>query len=272
MREGATTLQPSSEKSRERRFYREVMVTLNQAQIPFLVGGGHALERYTGVVRHVKDLDIFVRRRHLDSVFAALARAGYKTELCFPHWLGKVSSGKQFVDIIFSSGNGICTVDDDWFEHAVAAELFDVPVRLCPVEETIWCKAFVMERERYDGADIAHIFRACGQHLDWPRLLRRFGAHWRVLLSCLILFGYIYPSDHSTLPEWVVQELVSRLDSEKGYPISRNRVCQGTLLSRIQYRYDVECWGYQDARQLPAGPMTSHEAAQWTAAADDQPK
>jgi hypothetical protein len=27
-------------------------------------------------------------------------------------------------------------------------------VKLMPVEESIWTKAFIMERERFDGADI----------------------------------------------------------------------------------------------------------------------
>jgi len=127
-----------------------------------------------------------------------------------------------------------------------------------------------MERERYDGADIAHILRASGERMDWRRLLQRFDVHWRILLSYLILFGYIYPSDHSSIPEWVMQELLTRLQTEKGNPPSRNRVCQGTLLSRIQYRDDIENWGYGDAPQLPAGPMTPQEAAEWTAAADKQ--
>ena len=127
-----------------------------------------------------------------------------------------------------------------------------------------------MERERYDGADIAHILRACGERMDWRRLLQRFDLHWRILLTYLILFGYIYPSDHSSIPEWVMQALLTRLQTEKGYPPSRNRVCRGTLLSRIQYRDDIERWGYGDARQLPMGPMTPQEAAQWTAAADKQ--
>lgn len=52
-----------------------------------------------------------------------------------------------------------------------------------------------MERERFDGADVAHIILKRGKRLDWGRLLSRFGEHWRVLLSHLILFDYIYPSE-----------------------------------------------------------------------------
>jgi hypothetical protein len=266
------TLQSSSTAGEYRAFYHAVMNRLNECQIPFLLGGGHALKYYTGLTRQLKDLDIFIKRSQLKRAFAALTGAGYRTELTFPHWLGKVYCGDQVVDMLFSSGNGICTVDDDWFKHSVAGIWFNLPVSLCPLEEMIWCKAFVMERERYDGADIAHIFRACGGNIDWQRLLRRFDAHWRVLLSCLILFGYIYPSDHSSIPEWVLQSLLTGLQDEKGLPPSRNRVCRGTLLSRVQYRDDVESWGYVDARQLPAGPLTPQQAARWTAAASDQAK
>jgi len=265
-------VQSSSKISDEHDFYRAVIHTLNRSQIPLLLGGGHALKRYTGLARDIKDLDLFVQHNQLKNAFAALAVEGYRTELCFPHWLGKVCRGEQVVEVIFSSGNGICRVDDDWFKHAVTDVVFEIPVKLCPLEEMIWCKAFVMERERYDGADVAHILRACGGRVDWRRLLDRFDAHWRVLLSCIILFGYIYPSDHSLIPEWLISDLLVRLQKEKAYPPSRNRVCRGTLLSRVQYRDDVERWGYGDARQLPNGAMTPQEAAQWTAAADVQPK
>jgi len=94
-----------------------------------------------------------------------------------------------------------------------------------------------MERERFDGADIAHIIRARGKQLDWQRLLRRFEDYCQVLLSHLILFDFIYPSERSlAIPSWVMGELIERLQAEKGEPLSRNRVCRGTLLSRSQYR------------------------------------
>ena len=48
--------------------------------------------------------------------------------------------------------------------------VLDQPARLVPAEEIIWTKAFIMERERYDGADVAHILRACAD-LDLPLTL-----------------------------------------------------------------------------------------------------
>jgi hypothetical protein len=178
--------------------------------------------------------------------------------------LGKVLAGEVVVDVIFSSGNGTARVDDLWFEHAVAAEVLGIPVRLCPPEEIIWSKASVMERERFDGADVAHLFRACGAALDWPRLLQRFGPHWRVLFAHLVLFGFIYPGERMQVPAELMREMIRRLEAEATAPASDERVCRGTLLSRAQYLVDVEAWGYADARLAKPAPMRAEDVRAWT--------
>ncbi len=249
-----------------REFYVRVLTTLKASGIPFLVGGTYAFKRYTQIARDTKDLDLFVRKSDLDGIFEVLAATGYRTELPFPHWLGKVLCEDDFVDLIFNSANGTDEVDDAWFEHAVEEEVFGIPVRICSPEEIIRSKAFIMERERWDGADVAHLLLSCSEQLDWSYLLERFGSHWRVLLSHLILFGFIYPAERSRIPDWVMQELLHRLQSEMNSTPPTDQLCQGTLLSRAQYLVDVEQWGYQDARLSPQGNMTAEEVAQWTAA------
>jgi hypothetical protein len=97
-----------------RAFYLHVLRTLKQAKAPFLVGGAYALRHYTGVDRNTKDFDIFVRREDYDSIATILKAAGCDTRLAYPHWLGKVTCQSALVDVIFSSGNGISLVDDDW--------------------------------------------------------------------------------------------------------------------------------------------------------------
>src|SRR5215470_17194324 len=162
-------------------FYRQALLTLHTAQVPFLVGGAHALARYTRIERDTKDFDVFVQPRTCDRTLEVLRAAGFHTELTFPHWLGKALCNGDCIDVIFSSGNGVAQVDAAWFTHAVAAQMFGSPVQLCPPEEMLWSKGYVMERERYDGADIVHLLRACSAQFDWQRLLVRFGTHWRVL-------------------------------------------------------------------------------------------
>ena len=247
-------------------FYRQALLALQSAQVPFLVGGAYALARYTGIERDTKDFDLFVHPSTCERALEVLRAAGYHTELTFPHWLGKALCHGGCIDVIFSSGNGIAQVDEAWFAHAVAAEIWGLPVQLCPPEEMLWSKSYVMERERYDGADVMHLLRACGERLDWPRLLGRFGAHWRVLLSYLVLFGFVYPAEPARIPTWVMQELLQRLQGELRDPAPTDHVCQGTLLSRAQYCIDINGWGYRDARLIPTGCMTAADIAHWTAA------
>ena len=198
-----------------RRVYLEALAALRQGGVEFLIGGAHALAPYTGIIRDTKDLDVFLRKEDCEAALAVLGEAGFSTELTFPHWLGKAYAGDRFIDLIFGAGNGVAMVDDLWFAHATPGHVLGVPVPLCPPEEMIWSKAFIMERERYDGADIAHLILACGRELDWRRLLARFGRRWRVLLSHLILFGFIYPGERLVIPDAVMDHLLRRLERER---------------------------------------------------------
>jgi hypothetical protein len=253
-----------------RAFYLRVLAALQEANAPFLVGGAYALKHSAGVERDTKDFDIFVRREDYDAVMAVLDASGCTTELTFPHWLGKATCEHAMVDVIFSSGNGVALVDADWFEHATTGDVFGVSVQLCPPEEVIWSKAFITERERYDGADIMHMLLACAETLDWDRLLRRFDVHWRVLFSYLCQFGFVYPSERARLPAWVMTSLMERLQAEMDAPPPDGRICQGTLISREQYLPDVEQWGFEDARLTMTNAMTQEEIAHWTRAISEK--
>jgi hypothetical protein len=247
-------------------FYREAIEVLRASEVPFLLGGAYAFACYTGIERHTKDLDVFVRPEHAEQTLAALAGGGFVTELTFPHWLGKAFQGENFIDVIFGSGNGLAVVDDAWFAHAVPDEVLGLPVRLIPPEEMLWSKAFVMERERYDGADVNHLLRATASDLEWDRLLWRFGAHWPVLLSHLVLFGYVYPAEARHVPDRVMRDLLDRIHSERDSPGLPQRICRGPFLSRSQYLIDLAHWGYADPRLCTnGGAMTPAEIRDWTA-------
>jgi hypothetical protein len=243
--------------------YRSVLWHLREAGIPSLVGGTYALEHHAALVRDTKDLDLFVRRADWSRIDDTLAPHGIHCELMFSHWLGKARDNGHFVDLIFSGGNGLVDVDDDWLKHGVPAVILDVPVHLVAAEEMIWSKSFVMERERYDGADVSHIIRTSAERLDWVRLIRRFGPNTPLLLSHLLLFEFIYPAHRHIIPEWVMDELWRRSRSEEALP---ERLCRGTLISREQYLTDVTEWQYLDAREMPYGRMTPQQIKEWTAA------
>ncbi len=248
-------------------FYRRTLHVLSDASVPFLVGGSHAFLEYTGIVRNTKDFDLFVRQTDLDRAMSALTDAGYRTELTFRHWLGKAFQHDVFVDLVFNSGNGVCPVDDAWFEHAVETQVLGMPVKIVPCEELIWQKSFIMERERFDGADLMHILRARAETLDWSRLMARFGERWPLLYAYLVFFSFVYPSDIHRLPAAVLDDLAARhVDLRNA--AAAEQVCNGTLVSRAQYLIDIGQYGYADARLAPRGAMSAEDAIYWTWAID----
>ena len=253
----------SSKEDDCNRFYGAAMDVLEDAGIPYLVGGAYAFGVYTGISRDTKDFDLFLQAGQLDSALAAFIAAGYETERTFPHWLAKVNCREECIDLIYRAGNGLCEVNDVWFLRAPTAKMLGRPVKLCPPEEMLWMKAFIMERERYDGADIAHLFLNLAGKLDWPHLVRQFGPDWRILLSHLILFGYVYPSERETIPAAIITDLLTRLREE---PVSSEQICRGTLLSRQQYLPDIEQGRFRDARLEARSRMSTDDITLWTAA------
>jgi hypothetical protein len=145
--------------------------------------------------------------------------------------------------------------------------VLDIPVHLVAAEEMIWSKSFVMERERFDGADVTHILRKSGAMLDWPRLLRRFGEHAAVLLSHILMFRFAYPGHRDVIPDGVMDELWARAREDESVPA---RLCRGTLVSREQYLVAVREWGYLDGREMPLGRMTPQQIEAWTSAIADK--
>lgn len=251
------------------RFYRRTLELLTEGDVRFMIGGAYALARYTDIERYTKDLDLFVVSTDLDDAIDVLEDAGLETKFAHPHWLAKVLHEGETVDLIFASGNGVVYVDETWFNHAAKAEVLGVECWICPPEETIAMKCFVMERERFDGADVAHMFKSAGGRIDWERLVNLFGPHWRVLFAHLVLFGYIYPSRRDVIPRWVMQQLMERLEREEREPPPSEDVCRGTLLSRAQYLHDLDEDGFKDARRWPEGSLTGGEIEAWTRAIDE---
>ncbi|HEV2293321.1 MAG TPA: hypothetical protein VGR35_05660 [Tepidisphaeraceae bacterium] len=241
-------------------FYRDALRTLDDARVPYVVGGGYAMGYYTGIQRNTKDLDIFMKPDDHKRALDALGKAGYRTEYFYPFWIAKAVAGEAFMDIIYNSGNGICRVDDDWINNAIPCDVLGYPTRLTPAEEQLWSKAFVMDRDRFDGGDVIHLILGRGKQLDWDRLIRRFRGHERVLLAHLMLYGYVYPCDREQVPDWVIPKLLKSIEKE---PTPDAKLCRGANLAHGgSYGTALREWGYMDARLKPHGPLTQNEINQ----------
>ena len=245
-------------------FFKAVLESLTNAKVPFLIGGSYAYCRHVGIERDIKDLDLMIMEWEWPSVARALTASGITNELTFPHWLGKALHDGLQVDIIFNGGNGVTAVDRDWFRFAIPDTVLGHEVRLAPVEELLWSKAFVMERERFDGSDVLHLLRGFADRLDWGRLCRRFAGHEGVLRAHLMLFAYVYPGEADRVPDWVDRTLSDAMLADP----APSALCRGTQISRAQYLVDVEDWGYIDARLAPFGRMRPQDWVKWTNAID----
>ena len=251
-----------------RDFYRKVLDTLDAASVDYLLGGAFALNAITGVERDTKDFDLMLRPGDVSRAIEVCREVGFRADFAYSHWIAKVHFGEHFIDLIYRAGNGLCEVDDEWFAHARKAKVLGRKLRLSPPEEMIWQKSYVMERERYDGADVMHLIRSSAATMDWDRLIARFGEDWRILLSYLILFGFVYPAQRGDVPSSVIERLLARLREDTAGESQEGNFCRGTLLSRGQYLPDVERWGYLDARSRERVKMTPEEILAWTTAID----
>jgi hypothetical protein len=115
-------------------------------------------------------------------------------------------------------------------------------------EELLASKLFVMRRERFDGADIAHIIYASRGSLDWNRVLQLVGEHWEILLWMLILFRYVYPAHTDYVPQALWRDLLTRFESETASPDGTAKF-RGSLVDDNMFAIDVNEWGLQKLQQ-----------------------
>ncbi|RYD56653.1 MAG: hypothetical protein EOP56_11420 [Sphingobacteriales bacterium] len=227
-------------------FYQEALELLNQSGVNYMLGGAFAMFHYTGIYRDTKDLDVFCKPSEYPKMLKFFAEKGFHTELHDARWIAKVFKGEYFIDIIFDTVNNICTVDDSWYEHASEGTFADTPVKFIPAEELIFCKIYVQNRERFDGADINHVMMRYGKNIDWKRLFMRLDRHWHLLLAQILIFQFVYPSEfHDIIPKWLFDELISRANEQYDLPPAVERVCRGPMIDQTQYSVDIKQWDYK---------------------------
>lgn len=236
----------SEQRKEANAFYREALDLLRESGQDFMLGGAFAFFHYTGIFRDTKDLDVFCKQSQCMHILKFFAAHGYVTELTDIRWLAKVFKGDYFIDFIFDSANGLCTVDDSWYQHAVTVNHEGSATKLVAPEELIWCKLYVQNRERFDGADVNHLLLCCGKQLNWERLLYRMDQHWHLLLAQLLLFQFVYPADYTDIiPRWLFDELMKRAQEQYELPPAVEKVCRGPLIDQTQYAVDIVHWHYK---------------------------
>ncbi len=235
-----SSFEPEFEEA-QRQFYQEVLTLLNQQQIPYTVSGAFALQQHTGIWRVTKDLDVFLTASTVPRALDVLGQAGYRCEIPDPVWLAKAHRGEFYVDLITGMSNAAITVADDWIMRARPAVVVGTETRVLAPEELVASKLFVTRRERFDGADIAHIIYGTPGDFDWNRMMHLMGEHWEMLLWGLLLFRYIYPSQTHYVPERIWKELLGRFQREIENPNHSARF-RGSLIDENMFAIDILEW------------------------------
>ena len=237
-----TSSVPFKLPARQQKLFREVLTLLNEHELPHAVSGAFAVREYTGICRNTKDLDVFLSVHHASQALRYLAERGFTCEVRDPIWLAKAHRSGYFVDLITGMSNGALAVDPLWIERAHPATVVGVRTRVLAPEELLASKLFVMRRERFDGADIAHIIYTSRGNLQWDRVLELVGEHWEVLLWTLILFRYVYPAQTDYVPQKLWKDLVTRFQREITSPHVMAKF-RGSLVDDNMFAIDVNEWG-----------------------------
>jgi hypothetical protein len=230
--------------------FHDWLSVMGGTSVPYALGGAYAQYAYTGVWRDSKDLDVFVRPQDVHAVLDAFAAAGFDTDLRDPHWLAKVHSPPHLLDVIFAVRHMTrLRVGDEWLRTSVSAHFLGVSTSLLGPEEMIATKAYIANRDRFDGADVVHLVRALQGEVDWHRLIGLLDGDEEVVLWHLVLFAFVYPMHR----EWLPKELMRRaLEHVQSAPAGlRERTFRGMVLDPVSFRADVDEWGYRDGGAAP---------------------
>ncbi len=180
---------------------------LGRAGVSALLGGAFAIGSHVGRWRGTKDIDFFLRERDRDAAIEAMRQAGfgdYHDQLAYDRsWIFRACRGEAIVDMIWTIPNHVTDVDDVWFERAKPVAIDGRSYAALPLEELIWIKLFVLQRDRCDWPDVINLVRANAAQIDWERLLGRIGEHEPLLFALLHVVEWLSPAAVAKLPPWM---------------------------------------------------------------------
>lgn len=191
-------------ESTEWTVYQRVVTQLRSAGIPFAFGGAFATAVYTGQLRNTKDFDFYIRPDDREATIGAIARAGlrdYYDRLPYDRrWIYRASEDDVIVDAIWAMANQRASVDEEWLSAGPEVTVRGERLRAIPIEELIWTKLYVLQRDRSDWGDVFNLMDAQAHMIEWDRLIERMGADQPLLAGALSVFGWLAPDRTADIP------------------------------------------------------------------------
>src|SRR5262249_6037072 len=110
---------------------------------------------------------------------------------------------KVIVDVIWAMANHKREVDERWVLGGPEAAVRGKRFRVVPVEEMIWAKLYVLQRDRCDWPDVLNMVYMQRDVLDWRRLIARLEEDAPILYGVLRIFRWLCPAQAQALPQWL---------------------------------------------------------------------
>lgn len=184
--------------------YRAAIHALRKAGIRFLLGGGFALAAYIGRWRDTKDIDFYIMHEDREKAVDALTRAGFADLFSRkPYdrkWIYRSTRRGVIVDIIWAMANQRAQTDELWFGRAQKATVRGEELSVIPMEEFLWCKLYIMQRDHCDWMDVFNLLYAVGPRLNWSHLLARLEEDRPLLKGMLTVYDWLCPRQAKRLP------------------------------------------------------------------------
>jgi hypothetical protein len=219
--------------------YLRVIQIINDRGFGYALGGAFALAAYTGHWRNTKDLDLYVLPQDRDQVIEAVLSTGmkdyYDVEKYDRSWIYRAHQEDIIVDVIWAMANGRSDVDELWFTHGDHVSGRNEILPVIPIEELIWGKIYVLQKERSDWPDILNLIHASGPQVDWDHLVSRMGEDTPLLAALMTLFAWLDPGRAVEFPSTLWERLA--------LPHPEERISEKDIERRAA-RLDTRPWFY----------------------------
>jgi len=163
---------------------KRTVSALDEAQIPFLIGGSLASWARGGPASS-HDLDVMIRPADARRAQDALVAVGMRPEDPPESWLLKAWDGEVLVDLIYEPAGLV--VDDDLIAGAEWANAAAMDFRVIAVDDVLYTKLNALNEHYLDFSSPLQIARAVREQVDWERLRERTaGSPYATAFFCLL--------------------------------------------------------------------------------------
>jgi hypothetical protein len=163
---------------------KRTVSALDEAQIPFLIGGSLASWARGGPASS-HDLDVMIRPADAKRAQDALVAVGMRPEDPPESWLLKAWDGDVLVDLIFEPAG--LTIDDELIAGAECANAAAMDFRVMAMDDVLYTKLNALNEHYLDFSSLLQIARAVREQVDWDRLRERTaGSPYATAFFCLL--------------------------------------------------------------------------------------